>query len=313
MQSPLRYPGSKSVLVDYFDTVVKENLLTGCDLFELYAGGGSLSLGLLERGTIARTTLVEKDPLLYAFWKVIVTQPDALCERIEHYRVDIKEWQRHRRYLQPGVLKKFSLLELGAACLFLNRTSFSGVLGAGPIGGRLQRSEYSIDCRFNKKRLVEQVRKIARYRSRITVAYGDALTYLRKSRERFERLHCLSYLDPPYFVQGERLYRYWYARSDHERLAAEVCRLNVPWIVSYDDVPEVRQMFAGQKIVPILLNYAVKQSRRVRELLISNCLLTAPFYEPSGRRRQDTSGDSRRAVLTGSSTRPGLAANVGSR
>ena len=313
MQSPLRYPGSKSALVDYFDTVIKENLLAGCDLFELYAGGASLSLGLLERETIARTTLVEKDPLLYALWKVIASQPDDLCERIERYRVDIKEWQKHRRYLQPDVLKKFSLLELGAACLFLNRTSFSGVLAAGPIGGRLQRSEYSIDCRFNKKRLVEQVSKIAKYRRRITVAYGDALTYLRKNRGRFERLHCLTYLDPPYFVQGERLYRYWYARSDHERLAAEVCRLNVPWIVSYDDVPEIHQMFAGQKIVPILLNYAVKQSRRVRELLISNCPLTAPRYEPTGLMRQDTSGDSRRAVLTGSSTRPALAANVGSR
>jgi DNA adenine methylase len=308
MQSPLRYPGSKSSLVDYFDTVIKENLLAGCDLFELYAGGASLSLGLLERETISRTTLVEKDPLLYALWKVIATQPDALCERIERYRVDIKEWRKHRRYLQPDALKRFPLLELGAACLFLNRTSFSGVLGAGPIGGRSQRSEYSISCRLNKARLISQISAIAKFRRRITVAFGDALNYLSRNRSRFERAHCLVYFDPPYFIQGRKLYRYWYEPSDHEELATAVCGLNAPWIASSDDVPEIRRIFAGQKIVPIRLNYAVKQSRRARELLISNFPLTAPRYERMG---GESAIDSKRMSLRARTQ--GLAAGRGAR
>jgi DNA adenine methylase len=300
MQSPLRYPGSKFALVDYFDSIVKENLLAGCDLFELYAGGASISLGLLERETISRATLVERDPLLYAFWKVVATQPDDLCERIGRYRVNVQEWRKHRRYLRPDALKQFSLVELGAACLFLNRTSFSGVLGAGPIGGTSQLSEYSIDCRFNKERLIEQIQGAAKYRKRITVAFGDALSYLGKNQARFQRLHCLTYLDPPYFVQGHRLYRYWYERADHGRLAAAVCRSKVPWVVSYDDVPEIHHMFMGQKIVPILLNYAVKQSRRVRELLISNCPLPAPRYEAIPERRSNINTDPRKAARSGS-------------
>jgi hypothetical protein len=42
--------------------------------------------------------------------------------------------------------------DIAVKCLFLNRTTFSGILHgrAGPMGGRKQQSDYKIDCRFNK-------------------------------------------------------------------------------------------------------------------------------------------------------------------
>jgi DNA adenine methylase len=47
-------------------------------------------------------------------------------------------------------------------CLFLNRTTFSGILHgrAGPIGGRRQTGPYKIDCRFNKVTLEARLRFI---------------------------------------------------------------------------------------------------------------------------------------------------------
>ena len=49
-------------------------------------------------------------------------------------------------------------------CLFLNRTTFSGILGghAGPIGGRSQSSDHTIDCRFNKDALAERILNVKR-------------------------------------------------------------------------------------------------------------------------------------------------------
>ena len=50
-------------------------------------------------------------------------------------------------------------LELATKCLFLNRTTFSGILNgrAGPIGGRAQSSEFGIGCRFNLDGIVERL------------------------------------------------------------------------------------------------------------------------------------------------------------
>ena len=54
--------------------------------------------------------------------------------------------------------------QLAVKCLFLNRTTFSGILGghAGPIGGRSQSSDHTIDCRFNKNALAERILNLKR-------------------------------------------------------------------------------------------------------------------------------------------------------
>ena len=286
MQSPFRFPGSKQNLIDYIAGIVKQNLLFRCDFYETHSGGASLSLGLLERGLIARTTLIERDPLIYSFWKSITDKSDELCRRIERLVPSLETWQEQQKYLRPGAEHTYSVVDMGAACLFLNRTSFSGILGAGPIGGKTQSSEYTIGCRFNKDRLVSQIREIVKFRKFIAAVFSDAVSYLRARRQRLEKGSCLIYLDPPYFLQGRRLYRYHYELADHQRLAATACDLPCPWIVSYDDHAIIRQLFAKQKIVPIFLNYAVKQSRKVQELLISNIHLSQPHYIDSPTRRE---------------------------
>jgi DNA adenine methylase len=61
---------------------------------------------------------------------------------------------------------EFSLLQLGIAGLFFNRTNFSGIIGAGPIGGQKQASAYKIDCHFNRAPLARQVARSPRVRDR---------------------------------------------------------------------------------------------------------------------------------------------------
>src|SRR5437870_2006498 len=96
--SPLRYLGSKAGLVDYVVTLINENVLTGCHFYECHAGGASLGLGLLSRGVIGALTLVEKDPLLYAFWKSVVRQPGHLCQKVRRIDVTLSTWKRFQKY-----------------------------------------------------------------------------------------------------------------------------------------------------------------------------------------------------------------------
>lgn len=286
LSSPLRYPGSKYVLVEYFESMIHENLLSGCHFYEPYAGGASMSLSLLGREVISGATLVEKDPLVYAFWKCVHQQPDELCERILRLRVTLGTWKRFQKFLAPNALREHELIDLGLAGLFFNRANFSGIINAKPIGGMTQQSEYKIDCRFNKERIIRSILEIAKHRKRFSVHCGDAITFLRRRQEKIASGHSLVYIDPPYLQQGPRLYRYFYEESEHRGLAEFLNPSPFKWIVSYDNHPFIRSLFNSQQIVPIFLNYAVKRSRKADELLIANFPLREPSYEYRGTRRR---------------------------
>jgi DNA adenine methylase len=277
--SPLRYPGGKSELTKYFEVTLKENLLLGCHLVEPYAGGGSVSLAMLTSHLIRKATLIERDPLIYSFWKSVRYHAEELCDRIQRCDVTLNTWKKYQKYLVANSIRLFPVVELGMAGLFLNRTNFSGIITAGPIGGMSQQSNYQIDCRFNKERIIDLITSISILGPKINVVFGDGLAYLRRNEARLLEEHALAYLDPPYYQQGHRLYRFSYTKDDHKKLANQITKAKYPWIVSYDNHPYIKKLFAGQKILPISLNYAVKESRRADELLISNIKLAKPVYE----------------------------------
>lgn len=305
LTSPLRYPGSKHILAQYFESTINENLLTGCHFYEPYAGGASTSLYLLGHGVISRAYLVERDPLIYAFWKCVQGQPEALCARIKQLKITMSTWKRFQRFLTPNALREYDLLDLGLAGLFLNRTNFSGILNAKPIGGMSQSSEYTIDCRFNKARIIDAITKIALFSDRFSVFWGDAVKFLRSRQEKIAAQHSLVYIDPPYLQQGPRLYRYFYRDAQHRELAEFLNPSPFKWIVSYDNHPFIHGLFKDQQIVPIRLNYAVKKSRKADELLIANLQLSEPSYYYSARKlrtqeRSDGELNERRLKICGS-------------
>ncbi len=276
--SPLRYPGGKACLASYVECFILENRFAGATLYEPYAGGASISLTLLSRNVIDRCVLVERDPLVYAFWKAARDHPRELARKIKTATISVAGWRYHRRYLRWLKPQSDNVVAMGFAGLFLNRCNFSGILDAGPIGGMEQASAYEIGCRFDRHRLTRQLDQIAKLRRRISVRFGDGLAFLRRNARKLRDQRAIAYIDPPYVQQGSRLYRYSYTEADHRSLATYLDSNPFPWLVSYDNHPLVYEIFSRQKIVPILLNYAVKQTRHADELLISNLPLPEPLY-----------------------------------
>ncbi len=279
--SPLRYPGGKALLSSYISCVIEENFLTGCTFYEPYAGGASVSLYLLRLGFISKAVLVERDPLVYAFWQCVFEHTDALCAAVKAAPVTIETWRDLQavRAAKSPLDCEFSVLQLGVAGLFFNRTNFSGILGAGPIGGTAQSSSYAIDCRFNKEKLIKQIRDAARYRERVEVHYGDALHFLNTRAEELTTGFGFVYVDPPYYAQGKKLYRYFYEDADHAALAAHINIQGYPWLVSYDDHPRIRQLYSSNPIQPIYLDYKARSTRTAQELVISNLVIPPPIYD----------------------------------
>lgn len=278
--SPLRYPGGKALLAGYIADVLEAHMLIGCTFYEPYLGGASVSLELLGTGSISNAVWVERDPLVYAFWHSVLSDPDGLCDAIDDLDVSIETWEgfQHYREVRTPRTRKYSALELGVAGLFFNRTNFSGIIGAGPIGGRSQSSKYGIDCRFNKERIKEQIRSVSAYSDLISIHYGDAIEFMRKNSEALSTEFCFTYIDPPYYSQGRKLYRYFYEEQHHIDLAEFIGKQGYPWLISYDDHARIKELYAQNRIQPIYLDYNVRSSKRATELLISNIEIPPPVY-----------------------------------
>lgn len=133
-------------------------------------------------------------------------------------------------------------LELGFSTFFLNRTNRSGILKGGVIGGLSQEGDYPLDCRFKKDDLIQRIRRIALYADQIRLTRKDAEAYIRGDLRKLDK-RCLVNIDPPYYRKGPGLYTSFYEHEDHVSLATAIKRLKLPWMLTYDDAPEIRAAY----------------------------------------------------------------------
>lgn len=267
--SPLRYPGGKRRLVPYVEAALVENDLEP-DLFvEPFAGGASVALELLAKGRVRRIGLAERDPYLVSFWQTIFYDSDWLCQQVGQIDVTLDAWRRMKS------ARFRSRRRQALACLFLNRTSFNGTLHdhAGPIGGHSQSSDYTLDCRFPRARLIRRIRTCATLAERVAfVREADAVDVIRQARRAYRRRSLFLYLDPPFWTKAERLYRFSFTVADHARLASALMHIKVPFLLSYDVAPEIEALYRGNGCVleRVELLYTATLRTAEQELVITN-------------------------------------------
>ncbi len=272
--SPLRYPGGKGKLTGFIKLLMLENGLVGAEYVEPYAGGAAVALSLLYENYASHIHINDLNRSVATFWHCVLNQSDELCARVADATVSVPEWHRQRAVQDEA---DPSELDLAFSTLFLNRTSRSGIIGGGIIGGYHQTGKWKIDARFNRDDLIRRIRKIARHRRRITVTSLDAADYLQS------RLPGIAtgfvYLDPPYFVKGEGLYQNFYSYADHKQIASLVDDISQPWIVSYDAAPEIRELYRRFDGLEYDLSYSAHARYRGTELMFGQPGLQWPTVE----------------------------------
>ena len=295
--SPLRYPGGKASFAKFLSQIIQENGLRDCDYFEPFAGGAGAALTLLSEGMISRLYLNDLDPSIFTFWWVIREDPDCFAEKIMSVPVNIQEWKKQSQIFQTGNIKSF---ELGFATFYLNRCNRSGILrGAGPIGGFSQAGKWKLDARFNKKSLAERVQSIARYRDRIEIENLSAVDFLKRQWQNNNALRkSFAYLDPPYFINGNRLYYNGLREyQDHVQLADYVQeKSSLSWAISYDNGEHISRFFQEHRCntTSISLRYSLQVGRTGQEVLITPHHLRIPKTALIGRHRHEHIHDGER-------------------
>lgn len=275
--SPLRYPGSKRSLFYKLHQIIQQNELNPNVLVEPFVGGGNIALHFLANSLVERVIVADKDPLVYSFWKVLSKQPQHLIDFVSNVKVDIPSFYMYKSFARHYHFH--STKKLAEACLFLNRTSFSGLLTheAGPLGGKNQSSAYPIDCRFMRKTLIARIAAIAKYSHRIVVMEGDWNTTIPEALEWMSGKRRLNrplfYLDPPFYNKAEHLYRCFFKPEDHVLLFDHLMDMKSDWVLSYDRTPEILAMYDNGhcRHVNVSFPYSLNSDsqRRANELLIT--------------------------------------------
>jgi len=278
--SPLRYPGGKGKLANFVKLLFLENDLVGTEYVEPYAGGASVALSLLLEDYAEHVHINDINIGVHAFWQAVLHQTDDLCERIEKRPVSIREWHRQRDVATDPTSQG---IDLAFATFFLNRTNRSGIISGGVIGGLDQAGPWKIDARYNKPELIRRIRKISRFRSRITVTNLDALAFLDGWTKSAGSPRALLYLDPPYYVKGEGLYDNFYGPEDHKHIAEKVATLAHPWVVTYDATAAILRLYESYPAHRYQLSYSAHQGRHVgSEVMFASSDIALPSEEPSG-------------------------------
>lgn len=282
--SPLRYPGGKGKVANFIKLLIMENNLAGIEYIEPYAGGASVALSLLIEGYVSRIQINDLNRGIYSFWHSVITDSDTICTKIMRTPLSIKEWERQKEiYADP----KSPEADLGFATFYLNRANRSGIIARGGlIGGNEQLGHWKMDARFNRESLRERVRLISRFKDKIVVTGKDALEVLRSANEKPKQ--CLLYLDPPYYVKGNRLYDNFYQHNDHVEVSEAAKALKAPWITSYDAAPEILNMYSGFKSLRYSLGYSASKAASGAEVMYFSPSLRIPKVKsPAGIRSAD--------------------------
>lgn len=185
-----------------------------------------------------------------------------------HYQqlLDVLKWQVCSRaefqrlcQVDPETLTD---LERAARFLYLQRAAFGGHAVNRHFG-----IDFSGGARFNLTKLVPLLEEV---HERLAGVLIERLPYAECIKRYDSRPGTLFYCDPPYWGNTDDYGKDIFSPSDFELLRDMLAGIQGRFILSINDTPEIREIFAGFSFEEVGLNYRLSgKVTAARELIIS--------------------------------------------
>lgn len=259
----IRYPGSKDRLYSQIWSYMPDGVRFGSGFFsgineyrEPFFGAGAVGIRLMGHlNSDCSIWLNDRDYYIASLWNAVRQQPRELAELVRGFTPTKEKFFEFKAREMAGALSDPVVAAFEK--LAIHQISFSGLgpMAGGPLGGVDGNSEYPIDCRWNVPRILEDIQEL-----------NGLLTEFKRlritCRDFAELVACdnpraFIYLDPPYYAKGEELYKHSMGDADHERLARALRGTKASWLLSYDDHPRVRELYAWCEIKPIAIKNTI--------------------------------------------------------
>ena len=125
-----------------------------------------------------------------------------------------------------------------------------------------------MNARFSRNDLIQRIEGISLFKNQIFITNQDAEYYIQNYISNLGE-NCLVYLDPPYYEKGSNLYLNSYKKGDHEHLSKVIqSEIKNKWILSYDGVPEIINMYSKRKHFIYELQYNAEKVYKGKEVFI---------------------------------------------
>jgi DNA adenine methylase len=155
-------------------------------------------------------------------------------------------------------------LERAARFLYLQRLSFGG-----KVAGRTFGVDYRGSARFDMAKLGPMLEAVHERLSGVVIERKPWADFIRQ----YDRAGTLFYLDPPYFGHEDDYGRAMFDRDEFAEMAEVMAGLKGQAILSLNDRPEVREIFAAFRIEPVTVRYQAggnDKAKQADELIISS-------------------------------------------
>jgi DNA adenine methylase len=249
-RSPLSYIGGKRPLAKRLIEMFPEHKA----YVEAFSGGAQV---LFRKEPSKVEVLNDLDGEIVNFFRVCQQHHEELIRYFKFILVS-RKWFELLKATDPTTLTD---IQRAARQLYLLKNCFASlVVNPSYHWHVVQPPGFNID---RLPQLIESAHK------RLARVQIESLPY-EKVLVRFDRPDTLFYLDPPYF--GRSLYRYNLSAEDFAAMAQHLEKLRGKFILSLNDVPEVRALFHQFDIQSVELAYTAQKvaGRRYHEVIIKN-------------------------------------------
>ena len=256
----LRYPGGKSfainAIVPYFPKNIDE-------MVSPFFGGGSIEINCALDG-IRVWGYDIFEPVVH-FWQHVLQKNKKLYEKVGQFPIPLPKEEFYK--MQKEFKNLTDPLEIASQFYVLNRCSFSGTtLSGGMSPSQKNWNQRSIDRikEFNLSNGLFSSNDL------LSVDLGDFSVSLERHQGIF------AYLDPPYLLDNSTLYGNrgsTHKDFDHLKLHEILSNRTTPWALSYNDHPELLELYKEYNIYKPEWRYAMKSKggcKESYEILVTN-------------------------------------------
>ena len=250
MAGPLSYIGGKNRLAKRVIEIFPEHTT----YVEAFAGGAQV---FFRKQPSTVEVLNDLDGEIVNFYRVCQRHYEELLRYFKFALVS-REWFDLLKATDPQTLTD---IQRAARHLYLLRNCFASLV-RNPVYHRNVIQPPSFNLR-NLPELIENAHKRLQRVQLECAPYDEVI-------RRFDRPTTVFYLDPPYW--GRKLYRDNLGEADFEKLAGQLKKIRGKFILSLNDVPQVRTLFGGFHIQGVELHYTSQKAagKRYKEVLITN-------------------------------------------
>lgn len=250
MDSPLSYIGGKHRMAKSLIARFPPHV-TYCEVF---LGGGQV----LFRKEPSKVEVVnDRDGEVVNFFRCAQQHPEELARQLKFSLIS-RTWFEIFNDQNPASLTD---IQRAARFLYLQKNCYAGL-----VHGRHYAAKVVSKPGFNPNRLPELLENVHKRLARVQI---ESLPF-REFIPRFDRSETLFFCDPPYWRR--KLYNFNFADEDYRTLANQLQSIKGKFVLTIDDVPEIRELFRESKLTEIEVPYTAQQKagKRFKELIITN-------------------------------------------